>query len=62
MIEGVCNAMPTYEFQCKACEKDFSLILSIRERSEASVRCPACGSERVEPKPTLFVAKTAKKS
>lgn len=54
--------MPTYEFQCKSCEKEFSITLTIRERSEGKLRCPGCGSERVEAKPTLFVAKTTKKS
>lgn len=54
--------MPTYEFHCEACDKEFSLTLTMRERSEVSIRCPTCGSDRIQSRLTPFVAKTTRKS
>jgi putative FmdB family regulatory protein len=54
--------MPTYDFRCEACGKEFEQVLTFRERSEGKVQCPACKSERVEAVPTTFVAKTSRKS
>ncbi len=36
--------MPTYEYQCGACGKKFSLFLSYAEYDRAEVRCPECAS------------------
>ena len=42
--------MPNYEFQCKKCNKKFSMALSVKEREEGKYKCPKCGSR----KPTCF--------
>lgn len=54
--------MPEYEFECRACNKTFTLLMRISERAAATVRCPGCGSEDVEALMQAFVARTAKKS
>jgi putative FmdB family regulatory protein len=53
--------MPTYEYLCEACKKDFEVTLTISERAKASVKCPACGSNKVNPQMTVFSAKTSRK-
>lgn len=54
--------MPTYEFTCSACGKDFTLTLSIAARANASLACPACGSKGVEQNYTAVSVKTGKKT
>jgi putative FmdB family regulatory protein len=54
--------MPRYEFTCESCRKDFELTLTFAERSEAKVKCPSCGSDKVNPRLTVFTAKTSRKS
>jgi putative FmdB family regulatory protein len=59
--EEVSN-MPEYEFECRTCKKNFTLMLRISERLTTKITCPGCGSEDVEALMQTFVAKTAKKS
>ena len=54
--------MPEYEFECRKCMKTFTLFMRVSERKTATVRCPGCDSEDVEPLMQTFVAQTAKKS
>jgi len=55
--------MPAYEYVCKDCRKDFTIFLSLKEYNEKSeIRCPQCGSDKVQRKFTGFFAKTDKKS
>lgn len=54
--------MPTYEFHCNACGKDFTNILSVSERTSRTITCPACGSKDVEQKYTSISVKTGKKT
>jgi len=54
--------MPIYEFLCKQCNKTFGLTLSLKEREEGKISCPACGSKEVESLLAPFFAKTSKKS
>ncbi len=54
--------MPTYEFACKKCGKEFTLILSMKERETAKITCSACGSEDVSQILGTFTAKTSRKS
>jgi len=54
--------MAEYEFECHRCKKVFTLFMRISERASAKIRCPGCGSEKVEPLMQPFLAKTAKKS
>ena len=56
------GAMPTYEFLCESCAKNFTVTLTIAERADAKVRCRSCGSEKVTPRLTAFTAKTSRKS
>jgi putative FmdB family regulatory protein len=55
-------AMPTYEFLCRKCQKEFSVTMTIREREEKKPTCPGCGSNDLEPLLGGFFAKTSRKS
>jgi len=60
-IKGV--IMPAYEYECKGCHIDFTIILSIKEYDKKpKTECPHCGSDNVQRKFTGFFAKTSKKS
>jgi len=59
-IEG--DAMPHYIFICEACKKEFTVILHISELEKGGVKCPACGSEKVQQGLAAFSAVTSKKS
>ncbi len=39
--------MPIYEYACAPCGKTFEELL-IRKSDEAEVKCPTCGSAKVE--------------
>jgi putative FmdB family regulatory protein len=54
--------MPQYEYLCTACNKKFSLILTIDEHEKGKVKCPKCGSAKVEQQWAAFFATTSKKS
>ena len=54
--------MPRYEFLCQACRKKFPVILSVAEFEKATVKCPHCGSKKVEQQWAAFYAVTSKKS
>ena len=54
--------MPKYDFRCQACNKKYSLALSIKEREEEKFKCPRCGSKKSQPMFGNFYAKTSKKS
>lgn len=54
--------MPTYEFLCTKCQKEFSVTMTIREREEKKPACPTCGSTDLETLMGAFFAKTSKKS
>ncbi len=54
--------MPTYEFLCSQCQKEFSITMTIREREEKQPVCPACGSKELEPMFGSVFAKTSRKS
>jgi putative FmdB family regulatory protein len=53
--------MPTYEYRCGDCGHEFELVERVSEHL-APHKCPKCGSEKVEPVPTPFFAKTSRKS
>ena len=55
-------AMPQYEYLCLACDKKFSLLLSVTEHDKGSVKCPKCKSPKVEQQWAAFYATTSKKS
>ena len=54
--------MPTYEYRCQQCQKEFALVMSMKEHDQAKVKCPACQSPDVVQQYSLFFAKTSKKS
>lgn len=53
--------MPTYEYFCEACQKEFEKIITLHEHDEGVV-CPKCGSEKVHQVAAAFTPVTAKKS
>jgi len=54
--------MPQYEYVCLACNKKFSLVLTLAEHEEGKAKCPKCGSAKVEQQWAAFYATTSKKS
>jgi putative FmdB family regulatory protein len=54
--------MPTYEYQCQECRKEFSLIMSIGEHGKKKPACPKCDSKKVQQQVSTFQAVTSKKS
>jgi putative FmdB family regulatory protein len=56
------RTMPTYEYHCEACKKEFSLIQSFSEHEKGKVTCPKCKSKKVKQLISLFTAKTSRKS
>ncbi len=55
--------MPTYEYECKDCQKDFTVFLSFKEfDAKPDIKCSHCKSSNVQKKFTGFYAKTDKKS
>ena len=40
--------MPTYEYECKKCGHEFSLIMPMDEHQKRKVRCPKCKSKNVK--------------
>jgi len=54
--------MPTYDFACKSCGKEFSQVMSISERDKKKISCPHCKGRKVTQLMTGFMAKTSRKS
>lgn len=54
--------MPVYDYTCRACKKNFTVILSLKEYEKGKVKCPSCRSSKVEQRPATFFAVTSKKS
>ena len=48
--------MPIFEYECTACRSSFELLV----RSDTLIACPACESERVVKKLSLFAAHVGK--
>lgn len=54
--------MPHYEYRCQACKKKFTLVLSVADHDKGKIKCPKCGSAKVEQQWAAFFATTSKKS
>jgi len=54
--------MPQYAFLCKDCQHTFTQILHLADLEQGGIKCPECGSEKVEQQITGFFAVTGKKS
>lgn len=56
------TAMPTYDYHCEKCKKDFSLVMSMRDHGKRKARCPKCKSTKVKQQITAFTTITSSKS
>ena len=54
--------MPTYDLFCQKCKKDFSLTLRIKDYEKKEFACPQCKGKEITRIPSMFMAKTSKKS
>jgi putative FmdB family regulatory protein len=54
--------MPTYEFTCPACGKDFSTTTSVKDLEQGKITCPNCGAKEVKQQMAVFTSKTSRKS
>jgi putative FmdB family regulatory protein len=54
--------MPVYEFVCLECKKNFEVIQAIGKYKPAAVKCPKCGSKKVERHWSSVFVETSKKS
>lgn len=54
--------MPQYTFECKDCQRTFTIILHVADLEKGGIKCPECSSEKVEQQITGFFAVTSKKS
>ena len=54
--------MPTYEYRCQKCGREFSVMMSMSRHEHEEVVCPDCRAKEVSPQISLFSAKTSKKS
>ena len=55
-------AMPMYEFYCRDCKEEVTLVLTLKEREAGGFACPKCRGTNLEPILSAFCAKTARKS
>lgn len=62
MIPAGEETMPQYEYLCQACNKKFSVVLTVAEHDKGKIKCPMCGSSNVEQQWAAFYATTSKKS
>jgi len=54
--------MPHYVYVCLDCEKEFIENLHIADLNTIELKCPHCGSKKVEQQAAAFAAVTSKKS
>lgn len=54
--------MPTYEYRCESCGKQFARVESIAVHGHRRLSCPKCKSTKVTQVFSAFYAKTVKKS
>lgn len=54
--------MPSYDYRCTECNRKFSLTMTVTEYEKKKVKCPKCGSKKVEQRLASFYAVTSKKS
>jgi putative FmdB family regulatory protein len=56
------RVMPTYQYRCVECGETFERVEHISEHGQSQPRCPKCESQKTEPQPAAFFAKTSRKS
>ena len=54
--------MPTYEYRCENCNRNFTLKMSMAEHEDQQVSCPNCQQRKIVPQYATFFPKTTKKS
>ena len=54
--------MPTYEFVCEKCKKNFTLTIKVAEYDKKKFRCPKCKGNKVKQLISSFQTITSKKS
>jgi len=54
--------VPTYEYVCGKCGKEFTVVETMSDHAGRSPACPRCRSRRTRRVLTAFYAKTIKKS
>jgi putative FmdB family regulatory protein len=59
---GKVSAMPTYAYQCKECQKTFSVVQALSEHGKTAVKCANCSSGKVEQLFSAFFAMTESKA
>jgi putative FmdB family regulatory protein len=56
-------ALPTYEYQCKACDHAFSVIQTLAQHEKGKPPCPKCKKKKnVKQLMSMFSAQTSRKS
>ena len=53
--------MPTYEYRCDKCNREFALAMSVTEHDKRRPKCPKCGSGRVTQLISAFFTQTSRK-
>jgi putative FmdB family regulatory protein len=54
--------MPMYDYKCLDCGKESLIVLTLKQHEAGEVKCPACGSSKVQQLYSPFTAHTTKKS
>ncbi len=54
--------MPIYDYKCLDCNKEFTLVLTLKEYEDGKVECPNCKSKNLQRLLGTFFASTSKKS
>jgi putative FmdB family regulatory protein len=54
--------MPTYEYRCQKCKKNFTVMISLKDYEAGKVKCPKCKSKKnLTQQITHFMTKTSRK-
>jgi putative FmdB family regulatory protein len=54
--------MPDYDYRCTECRKRFTETQTFEQYDRRRVKCPKCGSQKIERVIGAVFAKTSKKS
>ena len=54
--------MPTYDYFCKKCNENFTVVLSVKEHDEGKAECPKCRGKDLDQQVAHFMTKTSRKS
>ena len=53
--------MPTYDFRCNKCEKEFTLVITVKAYEQRDFTCQHCQSKDVERLVEAFQVVTSRK-